>query len=190
MIVLSVVDDASSQKIEERIRSVMGRRYDFSPRDKNVLFFNNLEQQVDAFNSFFSSLTKFLWLMGLSTLFSGIVGVTNIMYCVAKERTKEIGLRKALGARNSSIRKLFIGEAVFLTSIAGYAGMMAGALILKLIGYFINVADKQPLFEKPIMDWRIALATTLILTFAGTAAGFMPAIYASRLNPIDALRQE
>ena len=189
LVVLSLKNETDVQKATDRIRLLMAKRYGFSSTDKSVFFFNSLDQQVKTFSSFFAGLRKFLWFMGLSTLFSGVIGVTNIMYCVAKERTREIGLRKAIGARNSAIRKLFISEAVLLCSLAGYTGMVAGALLLKLIGQFFDPGDNQ-IFERPHIDWRIALAASIVLTLSGALAGFMPAVFASRMNPIEALRHE
>ncbi len=190
LVILAISDGVDTKKIEKRIKSLMGERDNFSSTDEKVFFFNSLDEQLKAFSSLFTALRNFLWFMGLSTLFSGIIGVANIMFSVAKERTREIGIRKAVGAKNKEVMKMFIVEAVILTSVAGYIGIMIGALILKIISYFIETSNKNILFEKPSINLSITLAATLILIISGTMAGFIPAVFASKLNPVDALRQE
>lgn len=190
LIMLSIADGSDSRKVEDRIRSLMGARDNFSPNDEKVLFFNSLDEQLKAFSKFFSGLKKFLWFMGLSTLLSGIIGVANIMYSVAKERTREIGIRKAIGARKRTIMQMFVAESIVLTSMAGYIGIITGAMVLKLISYLMESSNSDTIFEKPGIDLGITCAATIILITAGTIAGLVPAAFAAKLNPVDALKQE
>lgn len=177
-----------TKKINNRVSSLMARKYGFDPSDDKAFYFNSMEEQVKAFSSFFSALRKFLWFMGVSTLISGIIGVGNIMYTTAKERTREIGIRKSVGATPASIKAMFIGESVALTSIAGYVGILLGWLLLKGIGLFIS--EDTLMMEKPGIDVPTTIAATLILVIAGTFAGLKPAMYASELNPVEALKEE
>ena len=171
-----------------RFREFMARKHQFSPNDERVFFFSSVEEQVKAFNSLFDTIKTFLWFIGISTLVGGVIGVANIMYASAKERTFEIGIRKAVGARKSEIRWMFIGESIITTFFAGIAGMLFGYAVLKGIGVFIN-PDKM-LLEKPGLNFETSVLTIVILMICGTLAGLKPAIYATNLQPIDSLRKE
>ena len=181
-------DGADSKTVNNRVRNLMARKYQFDPTDEKVFYFNNMEEQVKAFTDLFSAIKKFLWFMGISTLISGVIGVGNIMYSIAKERTREIGIRKSIGASSASIKKMFIWESILLTSIAGYFGILMGWLLLKLLGLFIT--EDTVMMEKPGIDLPTTIAAMFILVISGTIAGLKPAIYASELNPIEALKDE
>ncbi len=174
--------------IKQRFREFMGRKYHFNSKDDKVFFFSSVEEQVKAFNNLFDTIKTFLWFIGISTLVGGVIGVANIMYASAKERTYEIGIRKAVGARKNEIRWMFIGESVITTFFAGIAGMIFGFFILKAIGGFIN--PEEMLLEKPGLNFGTSVMTIVILMLCGTLAGLKPAIYATNLQPIDSLRKE
>jgi len=171
-----------------RFREFMARKHHFSPDDDRVFFFSSVEEQVKAFNSLFDTMKTFLWFIGISTLVGGVIGVANIMYASAKERTYEIGIRKAVGARKFEIQWMFIGESVITTFFAGIAGMALGFALLRVTGLFIN--PDEMLFEKPGIDWTTSVMTIVVLMLCGTLAGLKPAIYATNLQPIDSLRKE
>jgi putative ABC transport system permease protein len=187
-LVMSLRSSSQMQKVQTRIRQFLNHRYRIHPEDDKAFYFNSMEEQVKSFNKLFSTIHKFLWFMGISTLLSGIIGVANIMYVSAKERTHEIGVRKAVGAKNKAIKAMFVGESIIITSIAGYAGLLLGICALKLIGVFIE--PDNLLFEKPAIDIGVTIAATLVLIVAGTLAGLKPAAYAANLNPVDSLRAE
>jgi putative ABC transport system permease protein len=186
--VLTYSEKTDFNMIKQRFREFMGRKYHFDPMDDKAFFFSSVEEQVKSFNKLFDTIKTFLWFISISTLVGGVIGVANIMYASAKERTYEIGIRKAVGARKSEIRWMFIGESVITTFFAGLAGMMLGFVILKIIGIYIN-PDKM-LLEKPGLNLVTSMITILILMICGTLAGLKPAIYATNLQPIDSLRQE
>ena len=181
-------EEADFNILKQRFREFMARKYNFSPNDDRVFFFSSVEEQVKAFNSLFDAMSTFLWFIGISTLVGGVIGVANIMYASAKERTFEIGIRKAVGARKSEIRLMFIGESVITTFFAGIVGMALGIAILKAIGTFIN--PDEMLLEKPGINMVTSIMTIVILMICGTLAGLRPAIYATNLQPIDSLRKE
>ena len=187
-VVFASRDKSDSKTINDRVRSLMARKYQFDPTDDKVFYFNSMEDQVKAFTDLFATLKKFLWFMGISTLLSGIIGVGNIMYTTAKERTREIGIRKSVGASPSSIKAMIIWESIAMTSLAGYFGILLGWLFLKAIGLLIS--EDTPMMEKPGIDLPTTIAAMVILVIAGTLAGLKPAIYASELNPVDALKEE
>jgi len=188
IIVMSLNETVSSQKTQARIRNFLTHRFNIHPDEDKAFFFNSMEEQVKAFNRLFGTIRKFLWFMGISTLVSGIIGVANIMYVSAKERTREIGIRKAVGAKRSTIKSMIVCESILVTSVAGYSGMFMGMGILWLIGLFIE--PDSLLFEKPFIDIGTAIIATLVLIISGTLAGLKPAAYAANLNPIEALREE
>lgn len=137
-----------------------------------------------------------IWVIGIFTLLSGIVGVSNIMLITVKERTREFGIRKALGAKPFSILRLIIVESVTITTIFGYVGMVAG---IGATEWMNNVFGKQTMdtgmwtttvFLDPTVDLRIAVQATLTLIIAGTLAGLFPARKAARIRPIEALRAD
>ena len=129
----------------------------------------------------------FIWIIGIGTIIAGIVGVSNIMIIVVKERTKEIGIRKAIGATPGSIIFQILSEAIFITGIAGYFGLVLGVGLLQLISSNLQGSE---FFLNPQVDFKIAISATLLLIFSGALAGFFPAKRASRIRPIAALRDE
>lgn len=177
-----------TKKVNDYARNVLSRMKQVAPDDDKVFYFNSMEEQVKAFNSLFNGLNKFLWFMGISTLFSGVIGVGNIMYTSAKERTREIGILKSLGVKPVTIKSMFLCEAIALTSIAGFMGVLLGWACLSGIGLLIT--DDTIMMKKTGLDLPVILGAMLILVISGTIAGIKPALYASSLNPIEALKEE
>ncbi|MBL7930446.1 MAG: FtsX-like permease family protein, partial [Bacteroidia bacterium] len=125
--------------------------------------------------------------IGILTLVAGVVGVSNIMMIVVKERTKEIGVRKALGATPFSIVSLIIQESVFITFIAGYVGLMCG---IGLVEVLKSAGLEGDFFKNPDVDLSIAISAVILIIVAGALAGFFPALKAARVEPIHALRED
>jgi len=135
----------------------------------------------------FTGIKIFVWIIGLGTIIAGIVGVGNIMIIVVKERTKEIGIRKALGATPRSIIGLIMLESILITSVAGYIGLVLGIGLLGLINSMLPPLD---FFKNPEADLSTAIMATIVLVIAGTFAGFVPSRRAAAIKPIVALRDE
>jgi putative ABC transport system permease protein len=186
--VYAVCDGVESKEVNDQVKSVLSRIKNVDPDDGSAFFFNSMEEQVKAFNSLFNTLKGFLWFMGISTLVSGIIGIGNIMYISAKERTREIGIRKSLGARSSSIKGMFLCESIAITSISGYVGIALGWLCLELVSMLMD--DDTLMMDKPQINLLITICAMLILMIAGVLAGLKPAMYAADLRPIEALRDE
>ena len=186
-----------SQAIEEQVRNVLGRQHKFDPKDEGAIgLFNKLERYIQTMR-IFQAIKIFIWIIGIGTLIAGIVGVSNIMLIVVKERTKEIGIRKAIGASPSSVISLIMLESILITTIAGYIGLVLGTGLMELVNYFMvqsagaTVAERgESIFLNPTVDINIAVAATLLLIVAGAIAGYIPAKRAASIKPIVALRDE
>jgi putative ABC transport system permease protein len=174
-----------SKSIASTLQRVIAQRHGISPDDRRALHVQNNVEEFERVNSVFVWIQIFVWIVGIGTLLAGIVGVSNIMLISVKERTREIGVRKALGATPWSIISLVIGEAVIVTGIAGYCGLVLGIGVVELAARYLK---DVPYLRQPDVDLRLALIATGVLVFCGALAGFFPARHAASVSPIEALR--
>lgn len=184
------VGDASveqSQAMADKARAVLARNHGFAVDDRRALRMGNNLEQYTRITGVFRWIRIFVWVVGVGTLLAGIVGIGNIMLISVAERTKEIGIRKALGATPASIIRMVLGEALVLTGVSGYAGLVAGVGLVELVATRFPDA---PFFREPSVSLDIAVSATLLIMGAGALAGFFPAYRAARVNPIVALRSE
>jgi putative ABC transport system permease protein len=172
--------------ITDRVVAQLAERHQFDPKDPQAVRVHNNVEQFERFSKLFWLISTFVVVIGLCTLGAGVVGVSNIMMIAVKERTKEIGVRKALGATPNSIIAMIIQEAVFLTGLAGLMGLSAGVALLEVTG---RVVDSD-FVKNPSIDLRVGVVATLGLVVAGALAGYFPARAAARVNPITALRDQ
>lgn len=175
-----------SERVSAQIRSALAKKYRFDPKDMNALGVYNNNVEYKRIMSMLTGIKVFVFVIGLLTLLAGIVGVSNIMMIVVKERTKEIGVRKALGATPFSIISLIIQESVFITSVAGYVGLLAGIGCVEAARYFGLEGD---FFKDPDVNLEIALGAVALIVISGALAGFFPALRAAKVEPIVALRE-
>ena len=169
-------------ELKERLKS----RKNVSPDDENgVRVWNNAQNMNDTF-TFMAVLTAIVGFIGMGTLLAGIIGISNIMVYIVKERTKEIGVRKAIGAKPRSIVALIVQESVVITVISGFVGVGIGVLTLHLIGNSLE----EYFIKSPSVGWGTIFMAFIALVFSGLIAGFVPAYRASRIKPIEALRTE
>jgi putative ABC transport system permease protein len=189
MIMVTVGESTAAQAtiLTEDVRRLLARKHKFDPNDKRALRVRNNVERFEQVSNTFSLLSGFVWLVGLGTITAGIVGVSNIMLVSVSERTREIGLRKALGATPGSIIALIMQEAIVLTSISGYAGLVAGVSVLELM---IRYLPENDYVRDPEVNFGAALVAMALLVFFGALAGFFPAARAAAVRPIDALRSE
>ena len=162
-----------------------------SPDDLQAVMSMNVEKEFTMFNNLFSGISWLIWIVGTGTLLAGIVGVSNIMLVTVKERTKEIGIRRALGARPRTIIIQIMGESLLLTSVAGFTGLAAGVGLLQLVDMMLqSVPSETMFFRSPQISFGTAMAATAVLLIAGMLAGMLPAWRALQIKAIDAIREE
>ena len=184
-------DNVDPEALEKLIKEFLGERHTVALGDKTAIGSWNSGKETKKFVGLFAGIKTFIWVVGTMTIIAGIVGISNIMLIVVKERTKEIGIRKALGATPGSIISLILTESVFITSIAGYLGLCAGVGLINLVGNLLEKAGAQnSYFSHPEINMETAVIATFILIVAGALAGLFPAIKAANINPIEALRTE
>ncbi|MEG1563086.1 MAG: FtsX-like permease family protein, partial [Bacteroides sp.] len=188
--------EESNKAFEKEYRKMMGARHRFDPDDEGAIWIWNRFTQYLQQETAMSLIRTAIWVIGIFTLLSGIVGVSNIMLITVKERTREFGIRKALGAKPASILWLVIVESVTITTLFGYIGMVAGIGVTEWMNnaFGNQVVDagmfSTTMFLDPTVDIKIAIQATLTLIIAGTLAGFFPARKAANIRPIEALRAD
>lgn len=180
-----------SYEMEDRVTALLQRRHQVSPQDRRAIRTSNMARQAEHFNRMFTGLNAFLWFVGLGTLAAGIVGVSNIMIITVKERTREIGVRKALGAAPAGIVGALLLESVLITSLAGYTGLVMGVGLLELVTYSLNSLNIQlDFFDRPEVDFTLAITAVVLLVVVGALAGLAPALKAAQISPVEAMRAE
>ena len=161
------------------------------PDDKGVFGSFNLQTEHDKIQGLFTGITVFSWIVAVGTIMAGAIGVGNIMLIVVKERTREIGIRKALGAKPFSIVSMIMQESLFLTSVAGYSGLVVGALLLEIIAKALDAGGGHSgFFSHPEVDFKTAIVALCVLVVSGVLASLLPAANAAAVNPIVALQDE
>ncbi len=178
-----VIGYAGAMKFEEELTSFMKKRHQIKPSDQNGIFIRNIADQLNDNQQFGNILQLVVSFVGIGTLIAGIIGISNIMVFVVKERTKEIGIRKAIGATPRSVIAMILQESIFITTSAGYVGLFLGIFLLSYLGdsledYFI---------KDPYINIGTAIFATIILIAFGALAGYVPAKRAAKIKPIEAL---
>ena len=178
---------ARSIEMAGETRQILAVNHTFDPEDQRAIYVNNNVENYQRIAALTGAIRLFVWVVGIGTLLAGVVGVSNIMLVAVRERTREIGIRKALGATPGSIVGLVLQESVLITTVAGYAGLVLGVAVLEGLARAIPNAD---FFRNPQVDIRVAVSATVLLVVAGAIAGFFPARRAAAIRPIEALRDE
>lgn len=177
--------------VEKNVIELLQRRHSVSPEDRRAIRSFNMAEPAKRVNGLFIGINGFIWFVGMGTLMAGVVGVSNIMIITVKERTREIGIRKALGATPFGIVSTLLFESILVTSIAGYFGLVAGVGLIELISFALNsVSAQMPYFKNPEIDFQVAITAVILLIVVGALAGLAPALRAARIMPIEAMRAD
>jgi putative ABC transport system permease protein len=175
-----------SEQFSAEIQDYLKQVHTIAPNDMSAINVNNTLEQTKRFYDLIWMIRTFFWGVGICTIIAGVVGVSNIMLIIVKERTREIGVRKALGAQPWSIIGMILHESIFVTAIAGFTGLVFSMALLEIIGPNIEM----DYILNPSVNFNVAITTVFILIIAGAIAGFFPAWRAASIKPIEALRDE
>ena len=190
MLVIGAPADRNIGDVEEEVmRFIRSRHRDVSPDDNEALQHVNLAKQFGQISNLFLGVDLLIWLVGLGTLLAGIIGISNIMLVIVKERTQEIGIKRAIGATPANIIRQIITEAVLITVVAGYLGLVLGVLLNEGLGAVLS-SDSDSIFLNPGINLNVGLVCLAILVVCGALAGLLPAMRAVKIKPIDAIREE
>jgi putative ABC transport system permease protein len=178
-------------ELEKQVVELIKRRHEVSPDDKRGVNSFNMAEPATRVNGLFIGINVFIWFVGLGTLTAGIVGISNIMIITVKERTREIGIRKALGATPFSIVSTLLLESTLVTAFAGYVGLVVGVGLIELISFGMRKAGVQGgYFVNPEVNFSVAMTAIALLVGVGMIAGLMPALRAAKITPTEAMRAE
>ncbi|MEM1034255.1 MAG: ABC transporter permease [Myxococcota bacterium] len=187
MFTIADATGASSRQTEGQLRQLMSARKDFHPDDEKAIRIRNNVEEAQKITGLFDDIDLFVWIVGIGTILAGMVGVSNIMLISVRERTKEIGLRKALGATPRTIVSQIVVESLLITSGSGYLGMVSGLGLIEVIARY---APENDYFRDPSANLSVVVGATVILVVCGVLAGYFPARLAARIQPVEALRAD
>ena len=186
--VCSMKPNVKVSSVEDDIKNLLKERHKVAPEDLQAFWSDNVEEEFAEIMGLFFGIKFLVWFVGIGSLLAGVIGVGNIMLIVVKERTKEIGIRKAMGATPGSIVSMILLESVFLTTIAGYLGLVSGTLIVYLMS--LGLGEGTEFYTNPEVDFGVSVTALIILIICGALTGLIPALQASRVNPVVALKDE
>jgi putative ABC transport system permease protein len=187
---ITAKDGSSISNMKEKIVGLVKEKRKIHPDDKRAVGYFDLYEQFNRVESLFGALRWVAYFVGILVLLSGIIGVSNIMLIVIKERTKEIGIRRALGEAPWSIKKQILMESIFLTIISGMVGIVFGAAFIYGVNAVLDSVGPVDMFVNPSVNLGVVVSALVILIFSGLLAGFIPAQSAIKIRPIEALRTE
>ena len=179
----------NGEQLEKQVKATLKERHKVAPEDDSAIGAWNTSKEFGKMNMLFFLINLVMWAAGTMCLLAGVVGVSNIMLITVRERTKEIGVRKALGATPASVVRMIVLEATVLTVIFGYLGVAAGVALLELVGKVLEKVPDLP-FAPPDPSLTIALSAASVIAVFGVLAGVLPAYYAAKISPVEALRTE
>mgnify|MGYP001818716562 FL=1 len=177
---------AQATAFKEKLQAHLQQVHTVAPEDTGAIQVWSALEEAKRYYSLIGNIKLFFWFVGICTIIAGVVSVSNIMLIVVKERTREIGIRKALGAKPWSIVGMILQESIFVTAISGFTGLIFSMGLLEILGPYVEV----DYILNPSVNLNVALSTVLVLILAGTIAGFFPAWRAASIHTIEALRDE
>jgi putative ABC transport system permease protein len=186
--VCTVKDEYDAAVIDIKVKDLLKKRHRIHPDDPQGVRSNNVAEEFGEVMGLFTGISIIVWIVGIGSLMAGVIGVGNIMLIIVKERTKEIGIRKALGATPFSIISMILMESVFITTLAGYFGLLLGMGIIVSINVLIG--EGGDFFANPEIDISVGIGALIILVISGAITGLIPAMQAANVNPVEALKDE
>lgn len=172
-----------ANQLEEEVRQLLADQLQFDPSDRRAVWINNRAEEYQSIQNLLAIIRAFVWLVSLGSIFAGAIGISNIMLIVVKDRTREIGLRKAMGATPGSIISMVLSEAILITVVAGYLGVALGVMVIHQLG-----GIESGFFRNPEVPIGIVLSAFLVLIITGVVAGWLPANRAAQIHPVEAMR--
>jgi putative ABC transport system permease protein len=185
--------ETANQDFDKQFRAQLAKFHTFDPEDNRAVGIWNVLRNYLQFVGLMNGISAFVWIIGIGTLLAGIIGVSNIMLITVRERTREIGIRKAIGARPSSILSTILLESIFITSVFGYIGMFLGVGLGELVNVILQTSIPENVahvFKNPTIDVPVAVGAMIILIASGLVAGYFPAWRAVKISPVEAMRAE
>lgn len=187
---MTPIEGVHASVLENKVRQLLFERFRIHPDDTGVIRGFNSQVEYDKVQSLFTGVRVFSWVVAIGTILAGVIGVGNIMLIVVKERTREIGVRKALGATSWNIISMIVQEALVLTLISGYLGLVVGVVLLEQITGLVASSSGDAMFGRPEIDFQTAFIAIVVLVVTGVLASLLPASKAAKVNPIVALQDE
>lgn len=187
---ITAVDDVSITSIKQQVFDLMKSRHKVNPLDERAIGHFDLSEQFERISGLFTILSIVGYFVGALVLMSGIIGISNIMLIVVKERTKEIGVRRALGASPWTIKSQILQESLILTILSGMVGISFSALVIWALNYILDMSGPVENFANPSVSMQVVFTALIILIVSGVLAGLIPANSATKMKPVDALRIE
>jgi len=188
---IAAQDWSDAYTVETKVKELLAERHSIASDDMMAFGAENVQRQVKQFFDLLFGVKLLTWFVGTMTLIAGVIGISNIMLVVIKERTKEIGIQRALGAAPYKIVATIIQETVFITFIAGFTGLFIGTLVVEVVGkMFLSDTVNVGMLHRPEIDLKVGILAIFILVISGAIAGLIPARRAIKIKPIDALRSE
>ena len=190
--IMATIGDAGVKEsliIENKVRKLLAEQHKYAPDDEQAIYLRNGVESFQEFQMVFAFIKGFIWFVGIGSIIAGVIGVSNIMLIVVKDRTKEIGIRKPWVLHRLSIISMVMQEAVFLTSLAGYIGLISGFGLVYGMNYLMVENNIEvEFFRNPEVDFLTVLTALLFLICCGAFSGLIPAIQAVRINPVTAMK--
>lgn len=176
------------KSIEGKVMAILAKRHNLHPEDKGAFGYNNVGEEFKKMNGLFIGIRGLIWIVGIGTLLAGIIGVSNIMLIILRERTVEFGIKRAIGATPRKIISSVLSESVFLTTVAGLSGLMFGVFIIEVVASVIPPDSEA--FRNPEVDFKLAITALITIIISGMLAGIIPSMRVVSIKPIEAIRSE
>ncbi len=174
--------------VEDKVMAILAKRHKVHPDDKGAFGYNNVGEEFKKMNGLFLGIRGLIWIVGIGTLLAGIIGVSNIMLIILRERTVEFGIKRAIGASPRKIISSVLSESVFLTTVAGLSGLMVGVFLIEVVNNALP--PDSEMFRNPEIDFKLAITALIIIILSGMFAGIIPSKRAVSIKPIEAIRSE